>query len=97
MIDFRWAHDEITIEEPKGIVFIVRCHSDKTEIPGDVDWSCVIVIDDKNQYEPKILSGNRSPTLKEIKSLSAYLTSQGYTGSWRRYKPNKPPKTVVIK
>ena len=97
MIDFKWVDGALTLEEPKGIVLLVRCHKDPKQVPGEVEWSCAIVINELNQYEPKILAGNRSPTLEEIKRIASYLTSQGYTGSWRRYKPNKKPKTVIIK
>jgi len=94
---FLWRDGALTIEQPEGTVLLVRYHTDPTQIPGEVDWSCAVVINKAKQYEFKILAGIRGPTKSEIKQLTTYLASQGYTGFWRRYKTNKPIKTVIIK
>lgn len=94
---FLWQEGALTIERPEGVVLLVRHHTNPEEIPGEVAWSCAVVIDPTGRYEFKILAGVRAPTRGEVKQLTTYLASQGYKGFWRRYKPNKPAKTVVIK
>ena len=96
-MQFLWQEGALTIEQPEGVVLLVRYHTDPNQIPGEVVWSCAVVINKSGQYEFKILAGTRCPTRQEVKQLTNYLAAQGYTGIWRRYKSNKPSKIVLIK
>jgi hypothetical protein len=91
---FAWIDGALTIEMATGKVGFVRYHSDPEKIPGDVEWSCAVEIDAQGEYEFKILAGKRCPTRAEIKRLTGYLETQGYSGHWHRYKNGKNSKEV---
>lgn len=93
---FIFSDGALTIEQPKGKVNIIRCHADPEKIPGDVEWSCAIELYENGSAEPKILHGTRGPTLAEIRTLSAYFKSIGYSVVWNRYKNGKEAKMVKI-
>ena len=97
-IKVTWVSDNITIEYPKGVVGLIRCMSIPLEFPaGDMEWGCVIVIDDNGECILKLMNGKRGPTLKETKLLIEYFRALGYTGGWDRAKVGKPTKTISIK
>ena len=91
-----FANSALTIHETKGIVNIIRCHTDPDKIPGEVEWSCAIELYENGTAEPKILHGRRGPTLAEIRVLSKYFKSIGYAVLWHRYKNGKKDKEVIL-
>ena len=92
-----WIGDNITIEFPEGVVGLIRCLSIPGKSPGPTEWACAIVLNTDGTCVMKILNGTRCPKLKEINQIKKHFIAQGYTGTWHRYKPNKPHKTVTIK
>lgn len=88
--------DAITLEMPRGTVGLVRCLTDPTQSPGDVEWSCAVVIDDNKKCTIKILNGMRAPTGTEVKQLILYFKAHGCHGGWLRHKNGRKPKEVII-
>lgn len=94
---FEWSEGLLTLELAKGKVGYLRCMTDPTQWPGDVEWTCAIEMYDDMTCELKILNGRRAPNGKEIRQLVKYFSGLGYTcGRWFRYKNGKEAKMVKI-
>jgi len=89
--------EAITLEYPPGIIGFLRCLTDPTHSPGDVEWSCAIVENDTH-IAVNIFCGKRVPSQKEIDELTDYFTARGFSeGTWYRFKNGKKRKRVIIK
>jgi hypothetical protein len=96
-MEFDWVDGALTVERAKGITYFVRYHTDPNYMPGDVEFTCAVVVKANGEYEVNIFGG-RMMTGLEITRLYDYFASLGYTtGVWHRYKNGKKHKTVLIK
>lgn len=89
--------ENISLEYPTGKVGFLRCLVDPAQEPGDVNWSCAVVISDNMELRAAILKGGKRPmTISEVKLLKEYFQSQGCHGGWGRYHNGKPHKEIYI-
>lgn len=89
--------EAITLEFPPGEIGFLRCLVDPSQSPGDVEWSCAVVIDENKKCTLNIFNGKRVPNRKEIRAMKKFFFGHGCDGEWNRNHNGKPPKKILVK
>ncbi len=76
---------------------LVRYHTDPAKIPGDVEWTCAVVVGGDGRCEINIFSG-RAMLPSERRRLCKHIKSLGVkVGKYCRHKNGEEPREVIIK